>query len=82
MYIFFGIIFTLSIAGGAAWSYINSLTVLETLISLTMAGFIGSGIIALVFSYLYFYQKETDKEKIMRLQQEINEIKEVKRIEQ
>ncbi|MCG8637869.1 MAG: hypothetical protein MI863_28850 [Desulfobacterales bacterium] len=82
MYIVFSIIFILSLAGGAAWSYINNLTVFGTLICLTVAGFIGSSVIALIFSYLYFYQKETDKEKIRRLQEEINELKEIKRIEQ
>ncbi len=82
MYIIFSIIFVLSLAGGAAWSYINNLAVFETLISLTVAGFIGSSIIAMIFSYLYFYQKETDKDKIQRLQEEINELKDIKRIEQ
>ncbi len=83
MYIIFSIIFVLSLAGGAAWSYINNLAVFETLISMMISGFIGSSIIAVIFSYLYFYQKETDKEKIQRLQEEINEIQDIKkRIEQ
>lgn len=82
MNIIFGIIFVLSIAGGAAWGYINNLTIAGYIISLSVAGFIGSSVIALIFSYLYFYQQETDKEKIQRLQQEINEIKGVKKLEQ
>jgi len=82
MTIIFSIIFLLSIAGGAAWGYINNLTITGYLMSLAVSGFIGSGLIALIFSYLYFYQEETEKEKIHRLRQEINDIKEIKRIEQ
>lgn len=81
MYIIFSIIFLLSIAGGAAWGYINNLTVAGYIMSLAVAGFIGSSLIALIFSYLYFYQKETDKEKIQRLQQEISELRGIKKIE-
>jgi len=82
MYIIFSIIFLLSIAGGAAWGYINSLTIAGYIMSLAVAGFAASGIIALIFSYLYFYHIETDEERIQRLQQEINDFKEIKRIEQ
>ncbi len=82
MYILFSIIFVLGLAGGWAWSYINGMTLMGTLICLVVGGFIGSSIIAVIFSYLYFYQKETDKEKIQRLQLEINEVKQIKRIEQ
>lgn len=78
MTIIFSIIFFLSIAGGAAWGYINNLTIIGYIISLAVAGFIGSAVIALVFSYLYFYQNESDKKKVNRLQ---NEIKEIKKIE-
>ncbi len=82
MYIIFGVIFILSLAAGLAVGYINQMTLFETLICLMVAGFVGSTLIALIFSYLYFYQKETDVDKIKRLQQEINQIKEIKRIEQ
>ncbi len=82
MYILFSIIFVLGLAGGWAWSYFNGMTLMGTLICLVIGGFIGSSIVAVIFSYLYFYQKETDKEKIQRLQLEINEVKQIKRIEQ
>lgn len=81
MNILFSIIFVLSIAAGWAWSYTNGLSLGGTLVCLVVGGFIGSSIIAVIFSYLYFYQKETDKEKIQRLQLEINEVKQIKRIE-
>ncbi|HCY86364.1 MAG TPA: hypothetical protein DHV36_14610 [Desulfobacteraceae bacterium] len=57
MNMIFGIIFVLSIAGGAAWGYINNLTVFGTILSITAGGFIGSSIIAMVFTYLLFTQK-------------------------
>jgi len=53
----------------------------DTFACVGVAGFLGSSIIALIFSYLYFFQKETDTDKIKRLVQEINQIKEIKRIE-
>ena len=81
MYIIFGAIFILSIAAGWAFGHIQQMPLFETLICIMVAGFIGSSIIALIFSYLYFFQKETDVDKIQRLQQEINQLKEIKRIE-
>lgn len=82
MTILFSIIFCICMAGGWAWGYLNGYSYGGYAVSLMVAGFIGSSIIALLFSWLYFFQKETDKEKILRLQQEINEIKDVKRLEQ
>ena len=82
MYILFSLIFLLSITAGAAWAYINEMTAVGYLASIAVSGFVGSSIIALVFSYLYFYQKATGKEKIQRLQQEINDMKQTKRIGQ
>lgn len=81
MYIIFSAIFILSIAAGWAFGHIQQMPLFETLICIMVAGFMGSSIIALIFSYLYFFQKETDVDKIQRLQQEINQLKEIKRIE-
>lgn len=81
MVIIFGIIFILSIAAGWTFGYINQMPVFDTLICVGIAGFIGSSIIALIFSCLYFFEKETNEDKIQRLVQEINQIKETKRIE-
>ena len=50
MYIIFSIIFILSIAAGAAFGYINDMTVFGYIVSLAVSGFIGSSIIAVVFS--------------------------------
>ncbi len=82
MYIIFGIIFILSLGAGWAVGYINQMPLFETIVCILVAGFVGSSVIALIFSYLYFLQKENDGDKIKRLQQEINQIKETKRIEQ
>ncbi|MDD9304849.1 MAG: hypothetical protein HUK40_21900 [Desulfobacter sp.] len=73
MNIIFTIIFLLSIAGGAAWGYINNLTVWGYIISLTISGFIGSMIIALIFTYLYFFQKESKQQGPV---QKLNDLKE------
>jgi len=85
MVIIFGVIFILSLVAGWAVGYINQMALFDTFVCVGVAGFLGSSIIALIFSYLYFFQKETDpdtdKDKIKRLVQEINQIKEIKRIE-
>ncbi|MCG8615494.1 MAG: hypothetical protein MI802_04710 [Desulfobacterales bacterium] len=57
MNIIFSIIFVLSIAGGGAWGYINNLTVFGIILSITVGGFIGSSIIAMIFTYLFFTKK-------------------------
>ena len=82
MTIFFSIIFCLSLGCGWAWGYVNQADLLGYGVSIVIGGFIGSCIISIIFTYLYFFQKETDKEKIERLKTEINELKDVKRIEQ
>lgn len=81
MTIVFTIIFCLSLAAGAGWGYLTQADTLGYVVSMVIGGFIGSSIIALLFSWLYFFQQETDQEKIERLQQEINELKGIKRIE-
>jgi Co/Zn/Cd efflux system component len=82
MAVIFGIIFILSLAAGWAFGHINQMSLFDTLICIGVAGFIGSSIIALIFSFVYFFQKETDQDKIKRLIEEINQIKEMKRIEE
>lgn len=81
MTIVFTIIFCLSLAAGAAWGYVTEASTLGYAVDMVIGGFLGSSIIALVFSWLYFFQKETDQEKIERLQQEINDLKGIKRLE-
>ena len=78
--IVFTFIFCLSLAAGWGVAYMNGQDLIGYAVSIIIGGFIGSSIIALVFSWLYFFQKETDREKIQRLQQEINEIKGVKKL--
>ncbi|RLB88742.1 MAG: hypothetical protein DRH26_12985 [Deltaproteobacteria bacterium] len=81
MVMIFGVIFILSLAAGWAFGYINQMPLFDTFVCVGIAGFISSSIIALIFSFLYFFQKETDSDKIQRLVQEINQLKEIKRIE-
>ena len=78
--ILFSIIFSLCLTAGWAWGYVNGMGLMGYTVSILVGGFIGSSIIALVFSWLYFFQKETEKEKIQRLRQEINQIKGIKKI--
>ena len=82
MYIIYSVIFILSLVAGWAFGHLYEMSLVETLACIVIAGFIGSSIIGVIFTYLYFLQKETDQEKILRLQQEINQIKQIKRIEQ
>ncbi|WP_022668791.1 hypothetical protein [Desulfospira joergensenii] len=79
----FTFIFILSLAAGWTLARFMELSASGTLACLAGAGFAGSSIIALVFVFLYFFHKETDKEKIERLQEEIKAMKKrpVKRIE-
>ena len=81
MNIIFGVIFVSSLAAGWAFGYLQQMSLFETIVCIGIAGFVGSSIIALIFSYLYFLQKETNTDKIKRLEHEINQIKEIKRIE-
>ncbi|MBA3009702.1 MAG: hypothetical protein KKF12_12370 [Proteobacteria bacterium] len=82
MYIIFGVIFIFSLTAGWAVGYFNQMPWFETFICIGIAGFLGSSLIAVLFSCLYFFQKETDGDKIKRLEQEINQIKQIKRIKQ
>ena len=82
MTILFSIIFCISLAGGWAFAHLNGYSAWGVAASIICGGFIGSSLIALIFTWLYLFQKETDQEKIQRLRQEINELKAVKRIEQ
>jgi len=78
--ILFTTIFCLSLAAGWALAFYNGSDLLGYAMSIIIGGFAGSSIIALVFSWLYFFQKETDSEKIQRLREEINRIKGVKKL--
>ncbi len=78
------LIFILSLASGGALSYYQNYTPMEWTIALSIAGFAGSSVIALVFSFFFFFRKETDTEKIQRLNDEITQLKQqppLKRLE-
>ena len=74
------LILTGSLAAGGIVAWIFHLTLPQTLISLTVAGFIGSSVVALLFTFLLFFRRETDREKVARLQQEILQLKRRNRV--
>lgn len=77
----FAFIFILSMAAGGAFGYYNHYNWIEYTIALAVSGFIGSSIIAVLFSYLYFFQKDSVEQvpippdKTITHQQEIKKIK-------
>ena len=72
---FFAFIFILCLALGWGFARIMDFSTAGTIACLAGAGFAGSSIIALLFTFSYFFHKETDKEKIQRLQEEIEDLK-------
>ena len=80
----YAFIFILSLGAGYGFARLNAFSPVQQIMSIAVAGFIGSSIIALMFSFLYFFRQENDTEKIERLQQEVARLKqrkEIKRIE-
>lgn len=80
--IIYTLIFIGSLAAGGMVAWLYHFTLLHTLVSLTVAGFIGSSIIALLFTFFFFFRKETDREKVVRLEQEILQLKQQSRAKQ
>lgn len=77
----FAFIFILSLATGAAFGYYNHYTWVGYTITFAVSGFIGSSIIAILFSYLYLFKKDrveqvpVQPDKTINLQQDIKKIK-------
>ncbi len=78
IYFGFCLIFVLSLTGGWTIGRFMELSTFGMIASLAVSGFIGSGLVALIFTFLYFFQEETDKEKIQRLQNEIRHLKQTR----
>jgi hypothetical protein len=76
----FAFIFILSLTAGGAFGYYNQYDWIGYIFAFAVSGFIGSSIIAILFSYLYFFQKDSVEqaprppEKNINLQQEIKKI--------
>lgn len=77
----FTFIFILSLTAGGAFGYYNHYDWIGYTMVLAISGFIGSSIIAVLFSYLYLFQKDSvdqvpiPPDKTIIHQQEIKEIK-------
>lgn len=77
----FTLIFILALTAGGAFGYYNHYDWIGYTIALAVSGFIGSSIIAILFSYLYLFQRDSVEydpilpEKTGHDQQEIKKLK-------
>jgi hypothetical protein len=76
----FTFIFILSLTAGGFFGYYNHYDWIGYTITLAVSGFIGSSIIAIVFSYLYLFQKDWVEHDPMPPERTINHQQEIKRI--
>ena len=74
----FSFIIVLSLVLGFIYGWLQDAGGIHMLISVIVAGFLGSCAAAIGFTYYYFTHEETDKEKIQRLKHEINQLKQEK----
>nr|WP_321404292.1 hypothetical protein [uncultured Desulfobacter sp.] len=77
----FALIFILTLAAGGAFGYYNQYTWIEYIFAFAVSGFIGSSIIAILFSYLYLFQKESDEQAPVPPERTINFQQEIKKLE-
>lgn len=81
MKLIFASIFILSLTAGGAFGYYNHFDWIGYTIAFAVSGFIGSSLIGILFSYLYFFQKEhveqtsTTPDNPINHQQEVRQIK-------
>lgn len=78
MTVIFALIFVSSLILGFIYAWVNQIQGFVMVISIIVGGFFGSCLVAVLFTYLYFFHEETDKKKILRLKQEINQFKKEK----
>lgn len=76
----FTFIFILSLTAGGAFGYYSHYDWIGYTIAFAVSGFIGSSIIAIVFSYLYLFQKDWVKHDPMSPERTINHQQEIKKI--
>ena len=81
MKLIFTFIFILSLTAGGAYGYYMHYGWIGHAITFAVSGFIGSSIIALLFSYLYLFQKESVEQVPIPPDKTINHQQEIKKIE-
>ncbi|MCG8551820.1 MAG: hypothetical protein MI799_15565 [Desulfobacterales bacterium] len=77
----FALIFILSLTAGGAFGYYNHYNWIGYTIALAVSGFIGSSIIAMLFSYLYLFQRDSVESTPLPPDRTINLQQEIKKIE-
>jgi len=77
----FVFIFVASLTAGGAFGYCRHYDWIGYTIAFAVSGFIGSSIIAVLFSYLYFFQKEHIEQVSVHLDQAVNHQQEIKKIQ-
>ncbi|NDY71614.1 hypothetical protein DO021_08330 [Desulfobacter hydrogenophilus] len=80
MKLLFSFIFILSLTAGGAFGYYSHYDWIGYTIALAVSGFIGSSIIAILFSYLYLFQKDSVEHEPMPPEKTINHQQEIKKI--
>jgi uncharacterized membrane protein len=75
------VIFILSVTLGGIYGWLNQFSGFQMVIAAGVSGFLGSCVIALGFTWLYFTQAESDEEKIQRLTDEIDRLRKEKEIQ-
>jgi len=80
MKILFSFIFILSLTAGGGFGYYSHYDWIGYTIALAVSGFIGSSIIAILFSYLYLFQKDSVGHEPMPPKRTINNQQEIKKI--
>ena len=78
----FTFIFILSLTAGGAFGYYSHFGWIGYTISFAVSGFLGSSIIAVLFSYLYFFQRDSVVQGACEPDIKINHHQEVKRIKE
>ena len=76
----FAFIFILSLTAGGALGYYSHYDWIGYAISFAVSGFLGSSIIAVLFSYLYFFQQDSVAQSASEPDIKINLHQEVKKI--
>ena len=80
MKLLFSFIFILSLTAGGAFGYYSHYDWIGCTIALAVSGFVGSSIIAILFSYLYLFQKDSVEHEPMPPKRTINHQQEMKKI--
>ncbi|PIE62124.1 MAG: hypothetical protein CSA25_06810 [Desulfobacter postgatei] len=77
----FVFIFVLSLTAGGVFGYYNHYGWIGYTIAFSVSGFIGSSIIAVLFSYLYLFQKDTVEPESIPSEKTISYQHDIKKME-